>query len=485
MPVIAPHTDVPEEDAVPSEQPPPHLTDPPTQPSPARQDLPGVPPAAPTRRRALAAGAALAASSVTLLSSCGSRDADRPLQFWNFYSPAPQQDPNIVAQSDWFAQVIDRWNARERRQVSAVYMTGDQMNQRMPVAFASGDGPDIFLISPGDYLRYANGGVLVDLAPYMEAAAIEDYFPQSLVTRCDGRAIYGLPMEQEPLALFYDPDVLSAAGLAEGDLPADWDELIELGARLSQGPTAGLVLDVDPGYYQNFTFYPWLWQTGGDVIEPETQRPVFDAPGPRAALDLYGRAISEGAAPRTRPANGDIVSAFTSGFAGFWQTGVWDVTNLRLNAPDKRFGVMPLPPPPGGESSTILGGWAWCVNARGVDPEAAARFVVSTLGSMDPDSIEHVAAWNGPVKGNMPARASVDEALLARDGYADEHQRTFHDVILPTGRAEPRFPPPVYKAISDALQTVQLAGGDPAREAARAQQTLEGYLETYRGGTLI
>lgn len=442
----------------------------------------------PARRAVISGSAAVAAAaSVTLLSACGRDDADdKPLTFWNFYSPAPQQDPNLVAQSQWFEEVIEKWNDENARKVTPVFMTGDQMNQRMPVAFASGDGPDIFLISPGDYLRYANGGVLTDLAPYMEPEAIDDFLPQALATRRDGEAIYGLPMEQEPLALFYDPDLLESAGVSEGDLPGDWDQLLELGAELSTGTTTGLVLDVDPGYYQNFTFYPWLWQTGGDVVDPKTQRPVFDSDGPRAALDLFGRAIASGATPRTRPANGDIVSAFTSGFAAFWQTGVWDVMNLRQNAPDKRFGVMPLPAPSGAETVTCLGGWAWCVNARGTDPEAAARFTVSALGSMDEDSIAHVAAWNSPdVKGNMPARSSVDAVLEARDAYAGEHYTTFRDVILPTGRAEPRFPPVVYKAVSDALQAVQLAGAKPEEQAATAQKSLESYLETYRGGTLL
>ncbi|WP_181871951.1 ABC transporter substrate-binding protein [Brachybacterium alimentarium] len=181
------------------------------------------------------------AAGAALLSSCGNRSsADKPLSFWNFYSPAPQEDPNLVAQSDWFATAIDRWNSANTRQVAPVYMTGDQMNQRMPVAFASGDGPDIFLISPGDYLRYANGGVLQDLTPYMEQEAIDDYFPQALATRRSGDGIYGLPMEQEPLALFYDPELLEAVGIAEGDLPSDWEQLLELATELSAGSQTGL-----------------------------------------------------------------------------------------------------------------------------------------------------------------------------------------------------------------------------------------------------
>lgn len=455
-----------------------------TEPAPP----PGSPPAGSgtSRRRFLGAtGAVAAAMSVTLLTSCSTRAQDRPLQFWNFYSPAPQQDPNLVAQSNWFADAADRWNQRNDRQVEMVYMPGNAMNQRMPVAFASNDGPDIFLISPGDFLRYSNGGVLADLAPFMDQSAIDDFFPEALATRQVGDQILGLPMEQEPLALFYDPDLLEAEGIAEGDLPKDWEELLEMSAALSSGNRTGLVLDVEPGYYQNFTFYPWLWQTGGDVVDPQTQRPVFDGAGARQALDLYGRAVASGATPRTRPANGDIVSAFSSQYAAFWQTGVWDVVNLTQNAPDKRFGVMPLPPPPGGEELTILGGWAWCVNARGVDPEAAARFTVEVLGSMDEASIAHVADWNGPVKGNMPCRRSVDDLLVSRDGFAQEQMGIFHDTILPTGRGEPRFPPTVYKAVSDAIQSVELAGGDPGEQAAIAQQSIESYLDTYRGGTLI
>src|SRR5699024_1604701 len=77
------------------------------------------------------------------------------------------------------------------------------------------------------------------------------------------------------------------------------------------------------------------------------------------------------------------------------------------------------------------------------------------------------------------------EVLEEKDAFADAHYRTFREDILPTGRAEPRFPPVVYKAVSDALQAVQLAGADAAEEAARAQKTIESYLETYRGGSRI
>ncbi|WP_114854465.1 sugar ABC transporter substrate-binding protein [Brachybacterium sp. YJGR34] len=447
--------------------------------------------ARPGRRDLLRAGAAglggLGAASA--LASCGSAGSgdSAPLQFWQFYAPVAQQEPELLAQSEWFLSAISRWEEAGERPISPVFIPGytDPTNTRLVTAFASEAGPDIFLISPGDFLRYYNGGVLEDLTPYMEQEAIDDYFPEALATRTvDGR-IYGLPMEQEPLAIFYDVAAFEEEGLSEGDLPTTWEQMLELGERMTGGERAGLVLETTPGYYQNFTFYPWLWQTGGDVIDARSQRPVFDSPPSIQALQMFQDAVRSGAAPRTRPANGDIVSALTGGYAAMWQSGIWDVASLAQNAPDHEYGVFSLPAPPGQESVTCLGGWAWCVNARGRDPEAAARFTVEVMGSMTKESIDAGVAWNGLAKGNIPARASVTEAIGNSGAFENPVLQQFRDEILPTGRAEPRFPPVVYKTVSNAIQASMLGGEDAAEQAEIAHGALESYLETYEGAPLL
>ena len=410
-----------------------------------------------------------------------------PMQFWQMYAPAPQQDPNLVAQSQWFLEGTRRWAAAGERPVDMVYIPAytDPTNTRLATAFASGDGPDIFLISPGDFLRYYNGGVLTDLTPYMSQDAIDDFYPDALATRTVDGKIYGLPMEQEPLAIFYDIPAFEEAGLSEGDLPTTWEEMLELGRRLTGGPRTGLVLDTTPSYYQNFTFYPWVWQGGGDVIDPRTQRPTFDSDAAVQALAMYGDAVGSGAAARTLPAGGDLVGAFTNGYAAMWQTGVWQVEAMRQNAPDHPYGIFRLPAPPGGEHVTALGGWAWVVNSRGRDPESAARFAVEVMGSMSKESVDAAARWNGVAKGNMPARRSVTEAIGNSGAFENPVMQRFRDEILPTGRGEPRYPPVIYKAVSNAIQNVMLAGADARAEAESAQAAVESYMETYEGGPLV
>jgi multiple sugar transport system substrate-binding protein len=92
----------------------------------------------------------------------------KTLSFWQFYAPTPNS-----AQSKWFEDAVKAWNDQNETKVQLQYVPNQEyMNgSKLQTAFASGQGPDIFIISPGDFLRYYNGGVLVDLSQYTDAAA--------------------------------------------------------------------------------------------------------------------------------------------------------------------------------------------------------------------------------------------------------------------------------------------------------------------------
>lgn len=142
----------------------------------------GHPAASPgvSRRRVLTtmAGAGAAVASPALLTGCGTAQAKGGnLQFWNFYGPQRSPDPAINAQSKWFVDMVDQWNATHKRQIDLVYLPQPTYLNgfKLPSAFATGEGPDIFMLSPGDFLRYYNGGVLEDLTPHMEKAAVDDF----------------------------------------------------------------------------------------------------------------------------------------------------------------------------------------------------------------------------------------------------------------------------------------------------------------------
>src|SRR5690606_19894743 len=270
------------------------------------------------------------------------------------------------------------------------YMDGT----RLPTAFASGTGPDIFIISPGDFLRYYNGGVLLDLTPFIEDAAKAD-FPESVVANrmVDGK-IYGIPMEVEPMAFYYSVKAFEDAGLNENDVPQTWDQLLELGQKLTTDDRYGLLFETAPGYYQNFTWYPFMWQGGGE-FQTADGKSAYDSPATVAALKLWQDAVNSGAAPRQVLGGGgsDIVANLGSGYCAIQIVGIWGIAAMDNDAPDVPYGILKLPVPGGGKHATVGGGWAFVANARGKNPEAAAKFIAWALASMDPGSVQRVVDW--------------------------------------------------------------------------------------------
>jgi multiple sugar transport system substrate-binding protein len=436
-----------------------------------------------SRRKFLAGATAAAGAAVapTLLTGCGSSSKKKELVFWNFYSPNPAVgSPDLAAQDKWFRDTVAVWNAQNATKIRLEYVTV-LGNPKEATAFAAGEGPDIFLISPGDILRYYSGNALVELGQYMTKEAIDDFFPNNMATRIMDGKVYALPMEIEPLAMFYSKPALEKAGISEAELPKTWDQLVDLGDKLKSKKLGPMCFSTAPGYYQNFTWYPFFWQGGGEVVSKDGTHSVFESKAAVDALTLWQEPIKQGIMPRVEPAAADVITAFTEGYASVYLNGIWNVSAFRQRAPKFEYGIFPIPTPPGGTPTTTLGGWAFVANARGKDPEAAAKFCVWALGSMQPDSIKRMVDWCIHAKSDIAPRKTALEQGAKAGGYDNPIMKQFKDEIFPTGRGEPRYPPVIYKAISDAIQNCQLAGGKPEDQASVASRSIDAYLKSYRG----
>ena len=405
----------------------------------------------------------------------------KSLSFWQFYSPGAVP----ATQDKWFQDMVKSWNGSHDTKVELLYVPSqDYINGlKLQTAFAAGQGPDIFLISSGDFLRYYNGGVLVDLSQYMEDAAKNDFSKNVMETRIVDGKIYGLPMEAEPMAMYYSEKAFADAKLSEADLPKTWDQLIEVSRKLTKKNQFGCLFETGPGYYQNFTWYPFLWQGGGDIVTPAGNKSAFNSPATVQALKFWQDTIKGGVAPSNELGFGanDPVANLASGYCAIQNLGIWGISLLQQGAKGFAYGVFPCPIPPNGKPKTVLDGWAFVANAKGKDPETAAKFCVWALGSMSDDSVERVVDWCIRAKTEIPPRKSVLEKATAEGGYSEGPMKIFKEEIFPTGRAEPRVPPEVYKAVSDAIQACQLTGADPAQQAAEASQDIDAYLASYSG----
>jgi multiple sugar transport system substrate-binding protein len=326
--------------------------------------------------------------------------------------------------------------------------------------------------------------VLLDLTPFMEQSARDDFLPSVIANRMVNGKIYGLPYEVEPMAMYYSVDACNEFGVTEKDVPKTWEDLLAVAKKLTNQKRYGVLFETNPGYYQNFTWYPFLWEAGGD-FQTKDGRSAFNSPATVAALKFWQDAVNTGVAPR-KPLGGgawDSVPNLGSGYCAMQNTGIWAIAQLREGAPNFKYGVFKLPTPPGGQYLTIGGGWAVVANAKGSNPKAAGEFTAWALGSPKDGSTGRIVDWCTKAKSDMPPTKSALEAGKA--AFENGFLKTFTDDIYPGARAEPRMPPQVYKAISDAIQACQLNGQDPAQAAKAASDQIDSFLSGYKGAPIL
>lgn len=432
---------------------------------------------------------AAAGSAGSLLAACGSDSGSgsgdaREISFWNFHGPDDQDSPR----SQWIVELVEEWNRNNDVTVKLHYVPAADYvaGNALQVAFQSGPGPDIFLISAGDILRYANNDVLADLAPYVSDEAHADFNEAAMATRMDGDKVLALPSEISPLIMYYSVDAFESAGLSEADVPSTWEDMLDVAEQLTTADRFGVLFHPDPGYYQNFTWYPLLWAGGGDVVSQDGRSSTFDSEAAVAALGFWQDTVKRGVAPTSANGRGgsDIMANLVAGTCAMQNTTVALVENLRNEAPDFRFGIAGYPLPPGGEAVTCLGGWSYAANARGGNPEAAAEFIAWALADTSAEGIDRMRQWQTGVSTYMPVRRSVVDAAADEGYFEDAVLKQIVEDIVPTGRAEPRFPPEVYQPVSDAIQATQINGEDPEAAAATAHEAINDFLETYDGARI-
>jgi multiple sugar transport system substrate-binding protein len=460
-----------------------------------------------SRRRFLSRGAALGGSlfaGAAVLGACGddggAAGGGETLEFWQWYSPAKGGDYLVQAQSDWFAKVVDEWNQQQDKPKIKLnfipisqYITGTQLQ----AAFSARKGPDIFVISPGDFLRYYNAGILYDMTDALGAGK-EDFYASAMATRTvDGR-VYGIPMENEPVLMYYGVKAFEDAGLSEGDLPKTWDELLAVAEKLTTGKQFGLLFETTPNVYQNFTWYPFLWQGGGDVVDESGKQAAFNSPAAVEALTLWQESTKSKVAPTTVQGGGggDLVANLASGYTAMAEMVTAGAAFLDSGAKDFEYGVFPLPAPSSGaDPITIMGGWAWCVNKNGKNPEAAAEFCSWAIAG--DESVDRMVDWAFDAKRSMPTRKSVmqraqDDGLFETDEIMamgafevmglDPQQLDSDDT--PFARGEPRYTPEVVKAVTDAIQAAQLKGESPQSVVESTHEQIDNLLSGYTGAPL-
>src|SRR5690606_32465060 len=110
----------------------------------------------------------------------------------------------------------------------------------------------------------------VDLSKYGFGELEDDYTASTWNSVTVGDAIYGLPQDSGPMALFYNKTVFDQYGIA---VPTTWDEYVAAAEKLhAADPAKYITNDIgDPGFATSM-----IWQAGGKPFASDGENVTID-----------------------------------------------------------------------------------------------------------------------------------------------------------------------------------------------------------------
>ena len=259
-------------------------------------------------------------------------------------------------------------------------------------AITAGSGaPDVAQVEYYAIPQFSLSDSLVDLAPYGFGDLADQYTPGPWGAVTVGDAVYGLPQDSGPMAMFYNKTVFDTYGI---EVPTTYDEYVAAAEKLhAADPNAYITSDTgDAGFATSM-----IWQAGG--------RP-FSAEGTDVTIDLQDEGSQKWADSWNRLVEGGLLSS-TPGWSDEWfrglgdgtiatlLTGAWMPGVLESSVPDASgdWRVAPMPTYDGTPANAENGGGGQVVLKQSKNPALAAAFLKWL--NADPASIEVFLASGG------------------------------------------------------------------------------------------
>src|ERR1700694_1433705 len=231
--------------------------------------------------RSMRLGLALAAMSAVLLTACGgsstsSAGASGTIRFSGWTS-TPAED-----------QLLKDELAAFKVKYPNIKVTYEPVPKdfrtKLKAQLASGTEPDAFYVELGDAAGFMQKHVLLDLRSEMAKTGTNasDFSSGVLNAFKSGDTIYGIPKDSNTLALFYNKDMFTAAGVSPPTKDWTWQDLTSAAKKLTKPGQWGLITNADAARWAAF-----VYQNGGQVLNSDNTKSALLDPATIEATKYY------------------------------------------------------------------------------------------------------------------------------------------------------------------------------------------------------
>ena len=260
---------------------------------------------------------------------------------YTIWDPYPQFDNS----SAW-VQLLDKCGSSAGVGIKRTAYDTTELTSKELLAAQQGVSPDVLIVDNPDVSTLASAGVLTTTAQTnVSTSAIQSNLLGAGVL--NGQT-YGIPIGANTLALYYNENILKAAGVSPTSI-TNWTTLTAALAKVKAIGKTGITFSAIGTEEGSFQFEPWFWGAGADLTS-------LDSSQAEAALSLWTGWVKDGYAPNsvlgdTQP---DNWQEFAAGDTAFSENGTWELSAAQKGT--FPFGIINIPAENGGAAPTPTGG---------------------------------------------------------------------------------------------------------------------------------
>lgn len=371
-------------------------------------------------------------------------------------------------------KVVDLWNEKNP-DVQVEFQTGPSGNagtyQNFFNEIKAGNASDVGQIEYDALPNFRVQDGLTNLADCKGVLDAKDQFVDwtwSQVTFGEDDAVYAVPQDSGPMAMFYRADLFEAAGIP---VPTTWEEYAAAAAKIkAQGSYITNFPKTDVNWFAGM-----VWQNGGQWFENDGENWKVDLTSPESieVADYWQKLIDAGEVSELASFSDEWNNSFDTGAQWTWVSAVWGASTLSTGAPNTagKWAVAPMPQwEAGGKDAGNWGGSSTAVLKGSEHPYEAAQFALWL--NTDPEAL----ALANELGGLYPAsKAGAD--LEAFSGGSDYYggQKIYDvfkeasDEVIPNFVWGPTMTQ-TYTDVSDGFGAV-LGGSGTLADALKAGQS--------------
>ncbi|ROP75778.1 carbohydrate ABC transporter substrate-binding protein (CUT1 family) [Frigoribacterium sp. PhB107] len=252
--------------------------------------------------------------------------------------------------------------------------TGADQYTKLQNAIKAGKGaPDVAQVEYFAVPQFSLGDSLADLSGYGYGDLEDDFTASTWNSVTDGDAVYALPQDSGPMAMFYRQDVFDKYGIA---VPTTWDEYVAAAETMhAADPNQFIAGDTgDAGFTTSM-----IWQAGGHPysVDGDTVSIDLQDEGAKKWTSTWNTLVENGSLAQTPGWTDEWFRALGDGSIATMLTGAWMPGNLEAQAADGsgQWRVAPMPQYEEGDTATAEnGGSSIAVMEQSQNKLVAAEF---------------------------------------------------------------------------------------------------------------